>query len=97
MTIACQLANPVSALIRIGQLKIRATRTMRDREALALDTEIPGAGSLISRLQAIPTGSLAIATGAWLKLVRPPERQHWGGVLPHLHDPDGNVLTLVGE
>lgn len=25
----------------------------------------------------------------------PPERQDWGGVLAHVRDPDGNVLTLV--
>jgi predicted enzyme related to lactoylglutathione lyase len=27
----------------------------------------------------------------------PPERQPWGGVLAHLRDPDGNVLTLLGS
>ena len=26
-----------------------------------------------------------------------PERQPWGGVLAHLRDPDGNVLTLLGR
>ena len=26
---------------------------------------------------------------------RPPEKQVWGGILAHLHDPDHNVLTLV--
>ena len=26
----------------------------------------------------------------------PPERMDWGGWLAHLHDPDGNVLTLLG-
>ena len=26
----------------------------------------------------------------------PPERQPWGGSLAHFHDPDGNVLTLLG-
>ena len=25
----------------------------------------------------------------------PPERQPWGGMLAHIRDPDGNVLTLV--
>ena len=24
-----------------------------------------------------------------------PERQPWGGLMTHFHDPDGNVLTLV--
>jgi lactoylglutathione lyase len=28
--------------------------------------------------------------------VAPPEKQPWGGVLAHLRDPDGNVLTLLG-
>ncbi len=27
----------------------------------------------------------------------PPEKQPWGGVLAHLLDPDGNVLTLLGS
>ncbi len=27
----------------------------------------------------------------------PPEKQVWGGVLAHFHDPFGNVLTLLGE
>jgi len=26
----------------------------------------------------------------------PPQRQPWGGVLAHLEDPEGNVLTLLG-
>ena len=29
--------------------------------------------------------------------VAPPERMPWGGILAHFRDPDGNVLTLVGE
>jgi len=27
----------------------------------------------------------------------PPAKQPWGGVLAHLRDPDGNVLTLLGD
>lgn len=26
----------------------------------------------------------------------PPQRQAWGGTLAHFHDPDDNVLTLIG-
>ncbi len=26
----------------------------------------------------------------------PPEKQTWGGSLAHFHDPDSNVLTLLG-
>lgn len=29
--------------------------------------------------------------------VQPPERQSRGGTLAFLHDPDGNILTLVGD
>jgi len=28
--------------------------------------------------------------------VAPPEKQPWGGILAHLRDPDGNVVTLLG-
>jgi catechol 2,3-dioxygenase-like lactoylglutathione lyase family enzyme len=31
-----------------------------------------------------------------VEFVSPPEKQPWGGVLAHLRDPDGNVLTLLG-
>lgn len=27
----------------------------------------------------------------------PPSRQPWGGVLAHFRDPEGNVLTLLGD
>lgn len=33
--------------------------------------------------------------GRGVKFVGPPERQPWGGLLAHLRDPDGNVLTLL--
>jgi catechol 2,3-dioxygenase-like lactoylglutathione lyase family enzyme len=32
-----------------------------------------------------------------VEFVAPPEKQPWGGVLAHLRDPDGNVLTLLGS
>jgi catechol 2,3-dioxygenase-like lactoylglutathione lyase family enzyme len=32
-----------------------------------------------------------------VEFLHPPERMPWGGVLAHLRDPDGNVLTLVGS
>ena len=31
-----------------------------------------------------------------VEFIAPPEKQSWGGVLVHLRDPDGNVLTLLG-
>ena len=32
-----------------------------------------------------------------VEFLAPPELMPWGGVLAHFRDPDGNVLTLVGE
>ncbi|MEM7412150.1 MAG: VOC family protein [Myxococcota bacterium] len=31
-----------------------------------------------------------------VEFAAPPEKQPWGGVLAHLRDPDGNVITLLG-
>ncbi len=30
-----------------------------------------------------------------VRFTNPPQKQSWGGVLTHFHDPDDNVLTLV--
>ena len=32
-----------------------------------------------------------------VEFTTPPERQPWGGVLAHFKDPDGNVLTFLGQ
>jgi catechol 2,3-dioxygenase-like lactoylglutathione lyase family enzyme len=32
-----------------------------------------------------------------VEFVSPPEKQPWGGVLAHLRDPDGNIVTLVAN
>ena len=37
-----------------------------------------------------------LLTARGVEFIAPPEKQPWGGVLAHLRDPDGNVLTLVG-
>jgi predicted enzyme related to lactoylglutathione lyase len=31
-----------------------------------------------------------------VEFLAPPEKQSWGGMLAHLRDPDGNILTLLG-
>ncbi len=36
-------------------------------------------------------------TAAGVKFTGPPETQPWGGALAHFKDPDGNVLTLLGN
>jgi lactoylglutathione lyase len=35
-------------------------------------------------------------SAAGVKFDGPPEKQFWGGWLAHFHDPDDNILTLVG-
>ena len=32
-----------------------------------------------------------------VEFLGPPEKQPWGGVPAHLHDPDANILTLIGS
>lgn len=32
-----------------------------------------------------------------VEFVGPPEKQPWGGALAHFRDPDGNVITLLGN
>ena len=32
-----------------------------------------------------------------VQFTAPPEKQSWGGVFAHMQDPDGNVLTLLGQ
>ena len=32
-----------------------------------------------------------------VEFLSPPRAQPWGGVLAHLKDPDGNVITLLGS
>ncbi len=30
-----------------------------------------------------------------VRFTNPPQKQSWGGIMTHFHDPDDNVLTLV--
>jgi len=39
--------------------------------------------------------ALAELADAGVKILAPPEKQFWGGLLAHIADPDGNELTLV--
>jgi len=40
-------------------------------------------------------GAFERLSGTGVRFDGPPERQSWGGILAHFHDPDNNVLTLV--
>ena len=41
----------------------------------------------------LETGEAQLA----VEFLAPPEKQPWCGSLAHFRDPDGNVLTLLGE
>ncbi len=43
------------------------------------------------------TEQYAHLTSKGIKFSGKPEKQHFGGILAHLHDPDGNILTLMEE
>lgn len=42
-------------------------------------------------------GTYKVLAERGVQFVGPPEKQPWGGVLVHLRDPDGNILTLLGD
>jgi lactoylglutathione lyase len=42
-------------------------------------------------------GTYKVLAERGVQFVGPPEKQPWGGVLAHLRDPDGNILTLLGN
>jgi predicted enzyme related to lactoylglutathione lyase len=42
-------------------------------------------------------GTYKVLAERGVQFVGPPEKQAWGGVLAHLRDPDGNILTLLGN
>lgn len=36
-------------------------------------------------------------SGKGVEFTAPPTKQPWGGILAHFKDPDGNIITLLGE
>lgn len=78
---------------------------------LALERVSPGAGPRYPGADAALVGrfvgvSLSVPdvfetyktlTERGVPFLGPPERMGWGGVLAHLLDPDGNILTLLGN
>ena len=51
----------------------------------------------VSLLVANVSETYAELCGRGVEFTAPPEKQPWGGVLAQLRDPDGNVLTLLGN
>jgi predicted enzyme related to lactoylglutathione lyase len=64
-----------------------------DQESKALVGRFVGVSLQVPDIPA--TYKILVERG--VEFVAPPEKQPWGGVLAHLRDPDGNVLTLLGS
>lgn len=64
-----------------------------DPEAAALVGRFVGASLAVPDVEA--TWRELVERG--VEFLEPPQRQPWGGILAHLRDPDGNVLTLLGR
>lgn len=75
-----------------GQLALERV-TPGDREAEDLVGRFVGVSLEVADLEA--THRTLVERG--VEFLAPPEAQPWGGVLAHLRDPDGNVLTLLGS
>ncbi len=75
-----------------GQLSLERAAE-EDAEARDLVGRFVGVSLAVSDLDA--TYRSLVERG--VEFLEAPERQPWGGVLAHLRDPDGNVLTLLGS
>lgn len=73
-----------------GQLALERVEP-GDAESMALVGRYLGASLRVDDVEA----AYDQLSARGVAFVEPPERQPWGGVLAHLRDPDGNVLTLV--
>ena len=87
-----KLATDAIAIFDTGQAKLIVEH---------VDTTDPEANGLVGRFTAFSftvksmETTLAELRGRSIEWVGLPERQPWGGLLSHLKDPDGNILTLV--
>jgi lactoylglutathione lyase len=76
-----------------------AIERFRDEDAGELDTDAALVGRFLGVSLAVPDAYAAYdeLRAKGVEFVEPPEETPWGGVLAHLRDPEGNVLTLVSE
>jgi len=75
-----------------GQLALERVEPS-DREGMALVGRFVGVSLQVGNLH----GAYKTLLERGVEFDGPPEEQPWGGVLAHLRDPDGNVLTLLGS
>ena len=64
-----------------------------DREGEALVGRMVGVSLRVDDIEVVYRRLL----NRGVEFIAPPEKQEWGGSLAHFKDPDGNVLTLLGE
>jgi predicted enzyme related to lactoylglutathione lyase len=82
------------AQLETGEAQLAIERT---------DPEDPENAALVGRFVGVSlevgdiAGTYEQLLGKGVTFEGPPERQPWGGILAHLRDPDGNVLTLLGS
>ena len=75
-----------------GQLALERVQP-GDKESEALVGRYVGVSLQVEDIDA--THKTLVDRG--VEFTMPPTKQPWGGVLAHLKDPDGNVLTLLGQ
>ena len=75
-----------------GQLALERVDSA-DHEGLALVGRFVGVSLQVPNVVA----SYKVLAERGVEFLGPPERQPWGGILAHLRDPDGNILTLLGS
>jgi catechol 2,3-dioxygenase-like lactoylglutathione lyase family enzyme len=80
------------AMFDTGQAKLIIERVdPGDPEAVGLVGRFTAFSFTVTSMET----ALADLQGRSIESLGLPERQHWGGLLSHFKDPDGNVLTLV--
>ena len=86
------LSNDAVVMFDTGQAKLIVEHVaVDDPEASDLVGRFTGCSFMVADMETA-LNSLGDREIEWLG---PPERQGWGGILSHLKDPDGNILTLV--
>ena len=102
MALASRGKNAGWAEFDTGACRIALEEVQPDtrlRPAVAADEEEPLLGRFVGASLAVDDvySTYEDLREKNVEFVSPPERMPWGGVLAHFRDPDGNVLTLVGE
>jgi catechol 2,3-dioxygenase-like lactoylglutathione lyase family enzyme len=87
------------AQLNTGEAQLALERVSPDDEK----SHPPGEGPLVGRFVGVSLSvpdiqeRYKILCERGVEFEAPPERMPWGGVMAHLRDPDGNILTLLGE